>query len=298
MNNNSENIIRSRDLCFVEEYYLQRSKQYLKPNFQVLATYSIDLTPELIFNALSKLLLANLQWSLQVHPKEPSKQEHKFMLIPEYNLNDVLEFTESAVTPLEELLVSLINKRYELSCNKPLWSLIVYDSRTLIFVADHLLGDGTSFANFHMEFLKFLNDKDSSNPLEYIGSESTIFLETLSTSDISPKPSEIIDYTPCWYFLIYVILKLIFPVTNTLYTRLGIANEFQDFSGEKLVVHKSNHSERLDFYLKVISLSNEQVGSLVKITRKHKVKLTSLLTHLCQLSLYPITENKDVWYSF
>ncbi|GMG55709.1 unnamed protein product [Ambrosiozyma monospora] len=187
--------IHSREITHVEEYFLQRNLNEIEGSFQISATYSIDLTPEIVFDALVQLLYQYCQWSLQCYPSSTAARKYEIKLLKEYRLRDVLEFKSSDDVPFEELLMSLEFRMKRLANDKPLWGLIVYDSRTLILWSEHILGDGTSFKNFHIEFLKFLNGSaNGTNEVNasYDGLDSVIFKDQwFESRDISPdqKPN-------------------------------------------------------------------------------------------------------------
>ncbi|GME84972.1 unnamed protein product [Ambrosiozyma monospora] len=149
--------IHSREITQIDEFFLQKNLNRVNGSFQISATYSIDLTPEVIFDALVQLLYQYSQWSLQCYPSPTAARKYEMKLLKEYKLSDVLEYKSSNDIKFEELLVSLEFEMKDVANDKPLWGLIVYDSRTLIFWSEHILGDGTSFKNFHIEFLKCLN---------------------------------------------------------------------------------------------------------------------------------------------
>ncbi|GMF07864.1 unnamed protein product [Ambrosiozyma monospora] len=143
-------------------------------------------------------------------------------LLKEYKLSDVLEYKSSYDVRFEELLASLEFRIKHLANNKPLWGLIVYDSRTLILWSEHILGDGTSFKNFHIEFLKILNGTANVTGelinTHYNGLDSVIFKDQwFESRDISPEQTYIIDYKPSPQTWTQVFLEYYFPYVYKLY---------------------------------------------------------------------------------
>ncbi|GME77364.1 unnamed protein product [Ambrosiozyma monospora] len=192
---------------------------------------------------------------------------------------------------LEDLFTSLIHKRFPLSSGKPLWGLILYDSRTLIFYADHLLGDGTSYLNFQTELLKFMNKPKPVEGLKFTGADSVIFRDSLfAERDISPMQTEIISYKPSPLFLASAAVKTFLPSVYGIYAKYVPKSKYDGLGSEIFPLNDSDPQMRREYHLKLLNVSSEKLSKLLQICRKHQVKLTSLFANICLLALHPITK--------
>ncbi|GME93664.1 unnamed protein product [Ambrosiozyma monospora] len=220
-------------------------------------------------------------------------------LLKEYKLNDVLlDNRSSEDIRFEDLVTSMINKRFELGCDKPLWNLIIYDKRTLVLYGDHLVGDGTSFRNFHTEFLKCLKEASSGeivDGLSYTGLDSTIYRESqFATRDIYPAQNKIINYWVTPQYFAWCVLKYLIPSLFILFNMLRPKNKYEPKKENPFFVEESNQAMRREYHLKFINVSSDNVNKLLKLSRRYNVKLTSLLINIGLLAISPITGNHDV----
>ncbi|GMG40677.1 unnamed protein product [Ambrosiozyma monospora] len=249
----------SRPITQIDEFYVQRNHWYVYPNYQISATYSIELTPQIIFSAITLLLNKYPQWSLQCFPSKSAHRKHEMRLLKEYNLGDVLMGNRSSENIcFEDLVTSMINKRFELGCDKPLWNLIVYDKKTLVLYGDHLVGDGTSFRNFHTEFLKCLKEGTSGETvdgLSYTGLDSTIYRESqFATRDIYPAQNKIINYWVTTQYFAWCVLKYLIPPMFILYNMLRPKNKFEPKKENPFLVEESNQEMRREYHLKFFNV--------------------------------------------
>ncbi|KAG7699108.1 hypothetical protein KL929_001619 [Ogataea haglerorum] len=274
----------SRPISYLEDLYRLRNAAGCYSCCQVAGLYSVDLSRELLWRALRKLVLQYSQLSLQVFANEG---HHEIRPLDCYTLDEVLEVRDDCGM-LE--LISDINKRYfSLNVQSPLWRLILVGKNRLVFYYEHLLFDGTSGKNFHIllrdALAEALAEKDAVDAAAPLFDHSRDVLPATN-----PDQMAFVDYRPSVAFAARVVFHEFAP--------RWLKSLLQPFSKFPLIM---DLFERRDLarqpgvandVFELVQLSREQVTHLVALARDHGVKLTALLAMMMHVSLLPTVGNK------
>ncbi|ESW98684.1 hypothetical protein KL918_001924 [Ogataea parapolymorpha] len=274
----------SRPISYLEDLYRLRNEIGCYSCCQVAGVYSVDLSRELLWSALRKLVLRYSQLSLQLFANE-GRQEIR--PLDGYTMDEVLEVHDDC-NMLD--LISELNKRhFSLNVQSPLWGLVLVGKNRLVFYYEHLLLDGTSGKNFHMllrdALAESLAQKDVVDAATPLFDRSRDILPATN-----PEQMAFINYRPSVAFAVRVVFDEFAP--------RWLKRLLQPFSKFPLVM---DLFERTDLarepgvandVFELVQLSQDQVVQLVALARSHGVKLTAMLTMLMHVSLLPIVGNK------
>ncbi|KAG7886636.1 hypothetical protein KL938_000289 [Ogataea parapolymorpha] len=274
----------SRPISYLEDLYRLRNEIGCYSCCQVAGVYSVDLSRELLWSALRKLVLRYSQLSLQLFANE-GRQEIR--PLDGYTMDEVLGVHDDC-NMLD--LISELNKRhFSLNVQSPLWGLVLVGKNRLVFYYEHLLLDGTSGKNFHMllrdALAESLAEKDVVDAATPLFDRSRDILPATN-----PEQMAFINYRPSVAFAVHVVFDEFAP--------RWLKRLLQPFSKFPLVM---DLFERTDLarepgvandVFELVQLSQDQVAQLVSLARSHGVKLTAMLTMLMHVSLLPIVGNK------
>ncbi|KAG7912619.1 hypothetical protein KL905_000290 [Ogataea polymorpha] len=274
----------SRPISYLEDLYCLRNEIGCYSCCQVAGVYSVDLSRELLWSALRKLVLRYSQLSLQLFANE-GRQEIR--PLDGYTMDDVLEI--HADCNMLDLISELNKRHFSLNVQSPLWRLVLVGKNRLVFCYEHLLFDGTSGKNFHI----LLRDALVETLVETDAVDTTLPLFDRSRDVLpatNPEEMAFINYRPSMAFSVRVVFEEFAPK--------WLKRLLQPFSKFPLVM---DLFERTDLarqprvandVFELVQLSQEQVAQLVALARNHGVKLTAMLTMLMHVSLLPIVGNK------
>ncbi|KAI0350831.1 hypothetical protein OH77DRAFT_1524525 [Trametes cingulata] len=76
--------------------------------------------------------------------------------LPSLDLAQIVEYRDADSHDLQSILEALFMQPFDLSADLPLWKLVILSDNTVIFVYDHIMGDGQSGLGFHLSLLAAL----------------------------------------------------------------------------------------------------------------------------------------------
>ncbi|KAG7811820.1 hypothetical protein KL921_002086 [Ogataea angusta] len=274
----------SRPISYLEDLYRLRNEARCYSCCQVAGVYSVDLTRELLWSALRKLVLRYSQLSLQVFA---NGGRWEIGPLDGYTMDDVLEVRDDC--DLLDLIRELNNRYFSLNVQSPLWRLVLVGKNRLIFYYEHLLLDGTSGKNFHIllrdALAETLAEKDVVDAAAPLFDRSHDVLPATN-----PEQMAFVDYQPSMAFSACMVFNEFAP--------RWLKRLLQPLSKLPLVM---DLFERTDLacepgvsndVFELVQLSQEQVARLVSLARSHGVKFTALLTMLMHVSLLPVVGDK------
>lgn len=298
----------TRDFTPFEKYYFWRNKLNMYSNFRVAVEYSEELNIETIFHVLTSMVSHHSSLSMNAYRNNKSflHFQYKLGIISSYKLSDVLQIITDESLTIEDIFNQLQNTHFLYDTSKPLWSLILFNKKTLIYYSDHLLFDGSSGLNFHklfaQEMLNIKNEKNEKRKNFYgLNSELFNILEFDNNFQIPPKPSDLIDYSVPFYYLMYIIMIICFPKTLSSiikYFFIDDANISKSKTyntialSKRMIDNNDSNSEKNKDNCKLIHISELKLKQLIGDCRKYNVKLTSLLVVMSLLSISKITGNQ------
>ncbi|KAG0688456.1 hypothetical protein C6P40_000974 [Pichia californica] len=300
---------KTRDFTPFEKYYFWRNKLNMYSNFRVAVEYSEELNIESIFYSLSSMVSQHSSLSMNAYPKDTLSFFHfqyKLGLMQSYKLSDVLEVIDDDNLSIEDIFNQLQNVHFYYGTSKPLWSLILLNKKTLIYYSDHLLFDGSSGLNFHKIFSQSLNQNknEKEGRIQFNGINTELFnIDKIDNDDfqIPPKPTDLIDYSVPFCYLMYVIMLICFPksLSNIIkYFFIDDANISKSKTyntialSKKMIDYNDSNSEKTKDNCKLVHISQSKLQQLILDCRKYNVKLTSLLVVMSLLSISKITGNQ------
>lgn len=282
----------SRDISFVEKYFFWRTQLDFYTNVGILAEYSTTITPEKLYQALTNMLYKYSALTMTLVPdKDNLELGYHFNIADSIKLSDIAEFIndDSFENNPELILNTFKNEKFIYGTTKQLWRLKIINSKYVHFYFDHILFDGTSGKNFHIklsnelekEILPIVSD-------QFNGLNSIIFDRSLvdDTFKVSPKPNEIIYYGGSFGSAIYKLLVGLFPKNlGRLLKYWFSGSPYYNIMNYDIISFKDIkiNSEK-ENSCKIINLSSTQLDSLIKLSRSHNVKLTSLMVILSHMS--------------
>lgn len=281
-------------------------------NFRVAVEYTDKLTIESIYNALSHMVLQHSSLSMNAYlKKNPFYFQFPYLLgfMNSYRLSDVLDVINNKNLTVQDVFNQLENKHFHYGTGKPLWSLILLNSHTLIYYSDHLLFDGSSGLNFHKVFSHALKIKPEECISKFHGIDSILFDINKVNSNfyLTPKPSDLIDYSVPFLYILYVIMIFCLPKSfsniikyyfidgdiskSKTYNTILLSNQMVEYN--YIQEYKNDHTEKkYDDNCKLVHISQFKLQKLIDDCRKYNVKLTSLLVVVSLLSIARITGEK------
>lgn len=292
---------KTRDFTPFEKYYFWRNELNMYSNFRVAVEYSQELDIETIYYALSSMVSQHTCLSMNAYHKEVSSFfyfPYKLGIMDSYKLSDVLEIIEDETLSIEEVFNQLQDIHFYYGTQKPLWSLILLNKKTLIYYSDHLLFDGSSGLNFHKLFSQAIkSNKVSRNDVSFNGIDSILFdlSQVKHKIELPPKPSDLIDYSVPICYALYALMMIFFPsglITLIKYFFIDDANisrskTYNTIALSKQMLEKDVEKNRDE--CKLINISESKLQEMIDACRKYNVKLTSLLVVMSLLSISRIT---------
>jgi hypothetical protein len=292
----------ARQFTPFEKYYFWRNKLNMYSNFRVAVEYSEELDVKSIFYALRQMTAQHSSLSMNAYENQNTWWfQFPFYLkfMNSYKLSDVLQVIDNDDLTVDDLFDELQETHFEYGQEKPLWSLILLNKKTLVYYSDHLLFDGSSGLNFHKVFSQALKEaKDNKESDEFSGMDSILFdiKNTDCQFHITPKPSELIDYSVPIFYLFYVFMMICFPkflikLIKYYFIDDGNISRSRTYNmislSKKMIQLKDNKDK-----CKLVHISQEKLQQIISDCRKYKVKLTSLLVVVSLLSISKITGNE------
>lgn len=292
---------RTRDFTPFEKYYFWRNELNMYSNFRVAVEYSQKLEIETIFHALSSIVSQHTCLSMNAYHKEVSSFfsfPYKLGIMDSYKLSDVLEIIDDETLSIEEVFNQLQDIHFYYGTQKPLWSLILLNKKTLIYYSDHLLFDGSSGLNFHKLFSQAIKSNEiNKDDISFDGIDSILFdLSKIKHKiKLPPKPSDLIDYSVPIYYTLYALIMIFFPsrfITLIKYFFIDDADisrskTYNTIALSKKMLEKNVEKNRDE--CRLINISETKLQEMIEACRRYNVKLTSLLVVMSLLSISKIT---------
>lgn len=290
-----------RDLSYVEEFFFWRTHLGHYTNYRILGEYDVEsVTANSLSYALSTMLNKFSALTMNLKPVTiESPTGFGYHLVDKVFLSDVVDFielSEETCNP-EFILNNFTHERFYYGNNKPLWKLKVFNYKYILFYCDHLLYDGTSGKNFHIELSKSLLDFQTVRSEESCDLNSVVFDK--STIDfgkyqVIPDPTKVINYTPPVLTTIYELIMALAPkpIRRFLYYWTSGNPYVKQMSLNNLSYKECKLFPDETSTVKIIHLESAKVKSLIKIARDHDVKLSSLLIILANLSFSQFIKNE------
>ena len=281
-----------REISYAEQYFFWRTQLKYYSNYRILVEYNEELTTEKVYHALTRMIYKYSALTMDLMPSSASKLGHRFVVVDEVKLEDVVEFIQDdRLVSVETILEKYHTEGLSYGKNKPLWRLKVINGKYALFFCDHALYDGTSGKNFHIELSKEIAKgipKIISG--SFTGLDSIVFEKSMVEFDsyqLPPSPVDIIEYNRPYSSFLYVILIGLLPTElSNLIKRWFGGNPYSSIMTFDQVHYKSYRSDpNKASSPRVINLDSYQLNSLIKTARLHNVKLTSLITVLAHISM-------------
>lgn len=280
-----------REISFVERYFFWRTQLKYYSNYRILVEYNEELTPEKIYHALTRMLYKYSALTMDLMPSKKNDLGYRFVLVDEVKLGDVVEFIDDdRFASVQEILNSYHEVGFSYGTNKPLWRLKVIQKKYILFFCDHILYDGTSGKNFHIELSKEIaNGIPKIISGSFKGLESIIFSKSMvdfSTYQIQPAPVHLFDYNRPYGVMLFKLLIVLLPVKLSNIVRYWFSGSpyYNILAYNELDYKSLRHHPGKSSSCRIISLDSFQLNSLLKVARLHNVKLTSLLLVLANMS--------------
>lgn len=303
---------QSRLLAPCEKWYFWRNELGMYSNFRIGCQYSIDLTPDIIFNVINKMVYKYPSLTMNIYDNgldiiheidNDNNSNHqdlvyhddnslKLKFMPSFKLNDILEIINDENLSIITLFDSLQFRRFRYGGKDPLWKLILLNKRTLIYFSDHVLFDGTSGSNFHKVFSDELFNLRGKETNEFQDFNSNIFdikLINRKKYKLSPNPTKLLNYSVPIYYLLYIVM--IFYLPKLISNKIQYFIDDGEFSYKKsynILSSPSKDSIQKDT-CKHLNIGYEKMKKLLDQCKKNKVKLTSLLVIMALISIKSIT---------
>lgn len=266
----------------VENYFCILQRQRIYKNFVLIGRFNEPISKDLISYALRKLLLSYPILACSIVTTDYSdltvpRPDHDYVKVMDMiTLQDVMmDLPQEIVNckDTEQQLKLLNDITWEYGDETPLWKLAMLDDRTLCYISNHILSDGTTAKNLFDKLQQLFNEYDpSSTELPpYIVDYSADF------QSIPPLPTAIdglLNYTPPLSFLPGYLLNVL-----TIRTLC--------FKG-KTSTRDDTHSYR------VIRVDSKHVESIRKKLKEHNVTLTPYLLTAALNAMYT-NVLKDTW---
>lgn len=288
-----------RSLSVLEKYYFERNINSVYSVFFVAGVYS-QVDPALLSHALRAVLLKYAALSLNAFGD--SSKTALLRTLDRIEFDTVVEYTEigelvNAEIKLNESVTKEILKlKLDLNVQAPLWRILVINKETVVFITDHLLVDGTSGVNFHLELLKEMNKLKG---LKISTKLDLLFDSAVDTPEIEFSSQNDDMYNPGLLFAVNIVFWEFAPnfvknVGNYIYSKIsgkGLTGEF--FKSERKL--KLKDFEVSTFYVKI---KPDYLKIMLLECKSHKVQLTSLLMYIASLSVSEHSQGKDLTMSF
>lgn len=292
---------REREFTSFERYYFWRNKLNMYSNFRVAVEYTEELEIQAIYNALYSMIKKHASLSMNAYKKQqawPFEFPYYLKFMDVYKLSDVLEIIEDNKIKLTNVFDKLESVHFKYGTNKPLWSLILLNKRTLVYYSDHLLFDGSSGLNFHRKFSEELRVKNKYGLERYTGMDSVLFDRNKMDHKfkLTPKPSDLIDYSVPILYIVYIIILLCCPLFLVKFIKCNFIDDDNTVGSRtySMITLSTKMIELNDpkDQCKLVHIPQNRLQQLIKSCRKHDVKLTSLLVVMSLLSISKITGNE------
>jgi len=284
-----------RPLSYIEEYFFWKSHLRYYSNYHILAELKDEVSAENLYYALQAMVTKHSALSMTLMPDATDKNGYQLVFTDKIKFSDVAEFLdlpEEEATP-DQLLEKIYDSTFEHGSNTPLWGLKIINKKYVMYYTDHIIYDGTSGKNFHIELAKELKNIESNklNALfKFDNLESLIFDRStvdLTNYQIIPDHTKFIGFDKPWWKRILKVFYVIAPdwFSNWVYYWFA-GNPFSKFLKFK---KKSFNDCKIDSKAKIstprsINLETAKVKKLLQICRSHNVKLTSLIAVVSHLA--------------
>ncbi|VEU20198.1 DEKNAAC100961 [Brettanomyces naardenensis] len=275
----------SRALGGIEQYCYYRNVFNYYHNIVSLTTYSSDVQPPLLYEAL-KVLLAN-ENGFAINTSDHGS---KVGPLDKILYGDLVEYrTVPNFQPNVEIS-ALHDIRFPMDSAEPLWKLFVYNKRHVAFVTDHLICDGTAIINFQRLLLKYMNEVRSSK-LELVTPtpSSVVFDKSKIDEIVFPDPMESLIHAKAPFgYIVRTLTEHFAPswIWNVFKKkRLGK----YELTGRSVPI-PYGVPPSLVTKLETVSLSKDQLDQLMKLGRSHNVRLTSIIMYVMTRSFEGIIE--------
>ncbi|KAK7203257.1 alcohol acetyltransferase [Myxozyma melibiosi] len=275
-------ITPSRPLSFLEQYFVNRCLLDFYRSVVVWVQYEHEITSESLYTALTKLVLDNSALCCRIS-LSPDKKSQRVAMLKEIDLADLVSFEEGdeSTESLERLLMHNHDKKTEYTDDsKPLWRLVVYNMRYVLFVFDHSVFDGMSGRLFVSKLSELL--QNSSVP-----SDSTVPSTVVSVpADMTPPPrfEELTKMDPPLFYVLKALSAEFAP--KWLFPKKDPRNAS---------VYAPMFHPVADYKVRLRTFSTEESEKLLAMTRKHNTTITALLAStLCTALNQTIEGSRDL----
>lgn len=303
-----------RPLGLLEDNFRARSitKQY--NNFLISGLYNKEINQVLLSKVLRKILLKYSILTTQIFYDDkdednepflkPLKKIHFKKIVEFQNTNDLNERIN------EEMLIELEKKKFELNDeNEPLFRIIIFNKKEVIFYCEHVYMDGDSGANFHHVFLETLqqvsNEDENDKENEVI---EVLFDLEKDIDKLKPLPlpiESILTYQPTFSFNIKKLIKNYTPLFIKKFINVNELDHLYENDNIKtnLNLRKwkgiSLSSQETPINLKIMNFSNDEIKIILNKCREHNVTITPflqviILSTLIDLKILKINDNDKV----
>jgi len=290
----------------VEKYSYFRDRFNCYRNIVCYGEFSSDITQEHLFRAL-RHLVANVN-GLAVNTKNGGSMVCPLEIV---KFGDVVEFRQfDDGFDVDKTICELHDLRFPVDTDKPLWKVVVFGERRVFFISDHTVCDGRGLAYFMSGLIDALNSTMDDKPKEgeaAVSKESAVFqLSQAKRFYIADCMEKYITIKKSASFILRTIVENIGPRWMARLFRTRHLYEF-DLSGNRLPI-PDNIPPSMHTQVEVVRIGKPALDNLLKVGKKHNVKLTIFLAYIIAKILkknivesdpkrYKATENYDLDYA-
>lgn len=252
---------------------------------QNIAKYSLDRSPDdlptTLETAVAKVILRHPPLCCGIINED--KEDPAFVRLESINVLKCIDYRildSSTSEEYEQSLIKIIEHQHcqlwpDIHCQPP-WKLIVVQSKALpsngtvfdaIFVWHHAIADGLSGMVFHRSIQESLND-----PASLTMDDHTIRIP--HSISLFPPQEDMIKFKISWWFFLAA-------VWHTMRPKWLLPDSSPPWAGAEV----SPGAENYEPHVKLISVSSENVTSILAACRERKTTLTGLLQALIASSL-------------
>ncbi|KAI9055356.1 hypothetical protein LZ554_000315 [Drepanopeziza brunnea f. sp. 'monogermtubi'] len=253
------------------------------------------LSPARLFRILEQVIteIPELAVILTSQPSKNKKGNHQSWeaRLPFIRFRDCVEFvedlTEDKDIALARVIESSHNRWFDTTKNtKPWWRLLILNSRYVVFVFHHSIGDGMSGYAFHRSFLAALNadSPDTHEDAEAAGFEGEVFQVHEPNHPPVPLAIESIDLKLSYFriictFLKWQIIRMLYRPKHFLFSDAVVDKAYPTYT-KRFPVEKRTRSR-----VETLRIDTDTMSKCLTSCRKHKTSFTALFQTIVSATL-------------
>lgn len=287
-----------RKPTFYERLQICRNVENTYSNFNITATYSEVVEPNVLSHALRNFLLKNPTFTTNFFREEHSEDDAKengnnytVKTVQLIRYTDVVEHRNISGTLDGNLLKSFNEVRFDLNVNTPPWRIIISEAKNKIYytlAVDHILGDANGSCNFHQDLLnevaKLLKSKAQLQQLDILLDYSK---DAEVLAPLCPTTTDLVDlFTPSLLFTVVAIAKELF-LPNFAKKLLDKYIYGYDFDTYPLFTNRGLQVPTKVNY-RIINISAEELENLLQFLRSKGTTFTPYFAAVASKTLQEV----------